>query len=41
MLHVTANDYSGNGGGGAGCCWTTAIVQVSVTGGNAPTEGAP
>jgi hypothetical protein len=39
MLHVTANDYSGNGGGGSGCCWTTAIVQVSVTGQNAPTEG--
>jgi hypothetical protein len=33
MLHVTANDYSGNGGGGSGCCWTTAIVKVSVTGG--------
>jgi hypothetical protein len=30
MLHVTANDYSGNGGGGAACCWTTAIVKVSV-----------
>ncbi len=36
QLHVTANDYSGNGGGGAGCCWTTAIVQVHVKGG-APT----
>jgi hypothetical protein len=32
MLHVTANDYSGNGGGGAACCWTTAIVKVSVKG---------
>jgi hypothetical protein len=32
LLHVTANDYSGNGGGGSGCCWTTAIVKVSVTG---------
>jgi hypothetical protein len=30
MLHVTANDYSGNGGGGSGCCWTTAIVKVTV-----------
>ncbi|MEO8678231.1 MAG: hypothetical protein ABI665_04245 [Vicinamibacterales bacterium] len=30
MLHVTANDYSGNGGGGAACCWTTAIVKVQV-----------
>jgi len=28
-LHVTANDYSGNGGGAA-CGWTTAIVRVSV-----------
>ncbi len=32
MLHVTANDYSGNGGGGAACCWTTAIVKVAVKG---------
>jgi hypothetical protein len=32
MLHVTANDYSGNGGGGSGCCWTTAIVKVNVSG---------
>ena len=32
LLHVTANDYSGNGGGGAACCWTTAIVRVSVKG---------
>lgn len=32
MLHVTANDYSGNGGGGSACCWTTAIVKVSVGG---------
>ena len=30
MLHVTANDYSGNGGGGSVCCWTTAIVKVKV-----------
>jgi hypothetical protein len=33
MLHVTANDYSGNGGGGTACCWTTALVKVSVGGG--------
>lgn len=32
MLHVTANDYSGNGGGGSVCCWTTAIVNVNVHG---------
>lgn len=33
MLHVNINDYSGNGGGGSGCCWTTAIIKVSVKGG--------
>jgi len=33
MLHVTANDFSGNGGGGSVCCWTTAIVKVSVANG--------
>ncbi len=30
VLHVTANDYSGEGGGGFVCCWTTALVKVSV-----------
>lgn len=30
MLHVTANDYSGEGGQGFQCCWTTALVKVSV-----------
>ena len=30
MLHVTINDYSGNGGGGSGCCWTNAIIKVAV-----------
>lgn len=30
MLHVTANDYSGDGGGGFQCCWTTGLVKVSV-----------
>jgi hypothetical protein len=39
MLHVTANDYSGNGGGGAACCWTTAIVRVSVKGESLRTTG--
>lgn len=39
MLHVNANDYSGNGGGGSGCCWTTAIIKVNVTGGTAGTSG--
>jgi hypothetical protein len=31
MIHVTANDFSGNGGGGEQCCWTTAVVKVTVT----------
>lgn len=31
MLQITANDYSGAGGSGFQCCWTTAIVNVSVT----------
>ena len=30
VLHVTANDYSGEGGGGFQCCWTNGEVQVSV-----------
>ncbi len=30
MLNVTANDYSGEGGGGFQCCWTTAKLKVSV-----------
>jgi hypothetical protein len=30
MLHVTANDYSGSGGGGEVCCWTTILVKVAV-----------
>ena len=39
MLHVTMNDYSGNGGGGSGCCWTTAIIKVAVAAGGATTRG--
>ena len=31
ILHVTAEDYSGNGGGGEVCCWTTTMVKVSVS----------
>ncbi len=31
VLHVMANDYSGTAGGGFLCCWTTALVKVSVT----------
>jgi hypothetical protein len=30
VLHIVANDYSGDGGGGFQCCWTTAQVRVSV-----------
>jgi len=30
VLHVTANDYSGEGGSGFQCCWTTGMVKVSV-----------
>jgi len=31
MIHVTANDFSGVGGGGEQCCWTTALIKVTVT----------
>jgi hypothetical protein len=31
VLHVLATDYSGPTGGGTMCCWTTAMVKVSVT----------
>jgi hypothetical protein len=30
VLHLTANDYSGDGGGGFGCCWTTGLLRVTV-----------
>jgi hypothetical protein len=30
MLHVVANDYSGEGGRGFQCCWTNGAVKVSV-----------
>jgi hypothetical protein len=30
VLHVTVNDYSGEGGGGFQCCWTNGQVKVSV-----------
>ena len=30
ILHLIANDYSGDGGGGFGCCWSTALLKVSV-----------
>jgi len=31
LLHATVNDYTGDGGGGEVCCWTTAIAKVTVT----------
>jgi hypothetical protein len=30
VLHMTGNDYSGDGGQGFGCCWTTSLVKVAV-----------
>ncbi len=30
VIHVTANDLSGPGGGATGCCWTTAMIKVDV-----------
>ena len=30
ILHVVGNDYSGTGGGGEVCCWTTAMFKVTV-----------
>jgi hypothetical protein len=30
VLHVTANDFSGEGGAGELCCWSTALVKVRV-----------
>jgi len=30
ILHVVANDYSGPGGAGEVCCWTTAMLKVTV-----------
>jgi hypothetical protein len=31
ILHAMATDYSGFGGGGEVCCWTTAMIKVTVT----------
>lgn len=36
VVHVTINDFSDKGGGATGCCWTTAMVKVNVTGASAP-----
>jgi hypothetical protein len=38
VLRVEANDETGEGGGGFQCCWTSALVQVSVRPA-APTTG--
>jgi len=37
VLHITINDYSGLGGGGSGCCWTNALMKVTVKGTGATT----
>jgi hypothetical protein len=31
VLQIVANDYTGEGGGGEVCCWTNALVKVTVT----------
>ena len=31
ILHAMVTDYSGFGGGGEVCCWTTALLKVTVT----------
>jgi hypothetical protein len=31
VLHLTANDFSGEGGSGELCCWSTALLKVRVT----------
>ena len=30
IVHVTIQDTTGKGGGASGCCWTTAMVKVTV-----------
>lgn len=37
LVHVTANDLSGPGGGATGCCWTTSLVRVVVEAANTTT----
>jgi hypothetical protein len=31
VLHIVLNDYSGEGGGGFQCCWTTGQMKVAVS----------
>ncbi len=33
ILRIVANDWSGDGGGGFQCCWTNALVRISVAAG--------
>jgi hypothetical protein len=30
VIRAQVNDTSGDGGGGEQCCWTTALIRVSV-----------
>ena len=39
LLHITANDLSGPGGGATGCCWTTSLIKVAVKGAVSPPTG--
>jgi len=39
ILHINGTDFSGNGGGGSGCCWTTVLMKVSVKAGSGQTSG--
>jgi len=36
ILRVAGNDWSGEGGGGFQCCWTSAQIKVSVKGSSQP-----
>jgi hypothetical protein len=31
VLHLLVNDFSGEGGAGEVCCWTNALLKVTVT----------
>jgi hypothetical protein len=36
VVHLTVNDFSGPGGGATECCWTNAMVKVSVKSASQP-----
>ena len=36
IVRIVANDWSGDGGGGFQCCWTNALVRISVAGVSPP-----